>query len=101
VFSLQALLPQGLRLVDVQGENINNWQVDPKDNTLRVDLRSKAESAYELKLEAEADVKTPQGVELPAVTLVGAERERGFITVSAVPGMRVDVGKVEASARLT
>ena len=100
VFSLQALLPQGLRLVDVQGENINNWQVDPKDNTLRVDLRSKAESAYELKLEAEADVKTPQGVELPAVTLVGAERERGFITVSAVPGMRVDVGKVEGISQI-
>jgi hypothetical protein len=95
VFSFQAQLPQGLRLVDVQGENINNWQVDPKDNTLRVDLRAKAENTYDLKLEAEADVKNPQGVELPTLTLMNVERERGFITVSSVPGMRVDVARVE------
>lgn len=93
VFSFHAQIPPSLRLVDVQGENINNWQVEGQ--TLRVDLRAKAENQYELRLEAEADVKTPQSAELPVITLTNVERERGFVTVSGVPGMRVDVARLD------
>ncbi len=93
VFSFLAQVPAGVRLVDVRGENINNWQME--GNTVRVDLRAKAENAYELRFEAEADVKTPQSAEVPVIALANVERERGFVVVSAVAGIRVEVARVE------
>ncbi|MEW6354886.1 MAG: hypothetical protein AB1696_01055 [Planctomycetota bacterium] len=100
VFHLKVQLAEGLKLIDVKGENINNWELDPATKILKIDLRSKAEGSYSLGLETEMELKQTQRVVIPSIQLVEVERERGFLTMSAVPGIRVETVDVKGASQI-
>jgi len=100
VFHLKVQLAEGLKLIDVKGQNINNWELDPKTRVLKIDLRSKAEGSYALTLETEMELKATQNVTIPAIQLVDVERERGFLAVSAVSGIRVETIQIKGASQI-
>ncbi|NOZ23642.1 MAG: hypothetical protein GXP25_21410 [Planctomycetes bacterium] len=100
VFHLKIKLADDLKLIDVKGENINNWELDPKTKVLNIDLRSKAEGGYALDIETEMELKQTQGVAIPTIELLDVERERGFLTVSAVPGIRVETVGIKGASQI-
>ena len=94
VFRFRIKLGKDVKLVDLQGENINNWEREA--DTLVIDLRSKAEGPYALTLEAEQAI--PQGtaeVDVVGVELLDVARERGYLALSAYPGIKVEAKKAE------
>jgi len=89
VFALKLKLDEGLRIINVDGLNINNWYL--KENILTIDLRSKAEGAYQLVVLSEKSVKSAESIELPGFQAIDAEREQGYIGLVAFTGLKVDV----------
>ncbi len=89
VFGFKVGLEEGLRLVDIEGENINNWDFDEGKHILTVSLRSKAEGAYALNLESEAQ-QGAQTSRLPAVRALDVDRETGYIAVIPTTGVKVE-----------
>lgn len=98
VFHFSIKLEDGLRLIDLSGQNINNWQL--KGNILSVDLRTKAEGVYVLKLELEKIIKDSQDVQMPSVEVLGVERERGFLGLSASMGVKIEVLSSEGISQI-
>ena len=89
IFRLRIRLGKDIKLVDLQGENINNWERDAE--ALTIDLRSKAEGPYDLTLETEQAI--PQGqaqVELAPIELLDVARERGHLALSAYSGIKIE-----------
>ncbi len=82
---LRVKLPSGLRLLGVEGGQIRVWNVEEQDgeNVLTVDLLSQARKKYKLKLTFDREIGAQEDVfELPAVVVLGATRETGFISLS-------------------
>ncbi|MDQ7778367.1 MAG: hypothetical protein RDV41_01500 [Planctomycetota bacterium] len=99
LFTLQLKLEEGLRLVDIVGKDINNWQV--KDNVLFISLRSKAEGTYSLQVETEKLVdKAAETLALPIIELLDVDRERGHIAVSSFPGIKVETVATEGVSQI-
>lgn len=83
VDTLQAKVPEGMTLLDVQGSGIRDWQVDDA-GLLTVELNYEAEGAYPLTLQLEKVVG--QGslqASAPIVQPVGVERSKGWLGVEA------------------
>jgi len=96
VFQFNIGLSEGLKLVDLEGENINNWSLEA--NRLVISLRSKAEGEYKLRLATEAMLTAADApVTMPAVTLLDATRERGYVALSAATGIKVDAVDADVS----
>jgi len=99
IFRFQIKLPKDVRLVDIEGKDINNWE--RSDETLTIDLRSKAEGPYSLTLEAEQPVPpdaTPDDantVEVTSIELLDVARERGHLALTADPGIKVEPVEVK------
>lgn len=93
VFRFAIRLPEGLKLLDLGGRDINTQQV--KDNVLTVDLRSKAEGEYRLMLETERPVKDAADVVVPAIEVLDVEREWGYVALSTVPGVKAETRTFE------
>jgi len=89
IFKLRFTLEDDCKLVDIKGNNINNWRI--KDNLVTVDLRAAAEGSYRLSVEVEKPTGGQENVTLPTLTLLDVTRQTGFIAVSP----RLDT-KVEA-----
>lgn len=89
IFKLRFTLEADCKLVDIKGNNINNWRI--KDNLVTVDLRAAAEGSYHLSVEVEKPTAGKENVTLPTITLLDVTRQTGFIAVSP----RLDT-KVEA-----
>jgi len=92
IFHLSLKLPKDAKLVDLQGENINNW--DRQGETLSVDLRSKAEGTYTLTLDTEQPIATigDKAITVPisAVELVEVTRQRGYIALATASGIKIE-----------
>jgi hypothetical protein len=90
LFQLKLKLAPGMKLISLRGENINNQSLDPATNVLTVDLRSKAEGTYHLSLQTSSDVEKAETAVVPALELLGAERQWGTIAVSADSGIAAE-----------
>ncbi len=94
IFRFRIKLGKDVKLVDLEGENINNWEREA--DTLVVDLRSKAEGPYTLTLETEQPVPQGQGeVDVAAIELLDVARERGHLALAAYPGIKIEPVTVE------
>ena len=91
VFRFRIKLEPGLKLADLQGPGINNWQVGV-DDILTVDLRSKAEGEYRLSLEVEKLLKGAVLSDLPRLEALDVEREWGYVALVSAPGVKVEPG---------
>jgi hypothetical protein len=90
LFQLRLQLAPGMKLISLQGEQINNQSLDPVTSILTVDLRSKAEGSYALGLQTQSEVEDPSLATLPTLGLVGVERQWGTIALSADSGVAVE-----------
>ena len=100
VFQFKVGVGPDTKLVSVDGQNINTWEFDDKQHVLSVDMRSKAENSYVLEIELERELKagpaSQAGIrqvtnaEVPSIQALGVDRQRGYIVVSALPGMKVE-----------
>lgn len=90
LFQLKLRLADGMKLISLRGENINNQSLDPATNVLTVDLRSKAEGAYRLSLQTSSEIEDAESASVPALELLGAERQWGTIAVSTDSGIAAE-----------
>ena len=94
IFRFRIRLGKDVKLVDLQGENINNWE--RQTDELIIDLRSKAEGPYALTLETEQAI--PQGTaesDVAGIELLEVARERGHLALVADPGIKIEPAGVE------
>jgi len=89
IFRLRIRLGKDVKLVDLEGENINTWERDA--DGLTVDLRSKAEGQYSLTLETEQPIPVGQmQVEVAPIELLEVARERGHVALAPTSGIKVE-----------
>jgi len=100
VFQFQVGLGKGLKLVDITGENINNWQLDEKGEVLTVSLRSKAEGAYALHVETEAEKTSPENAPIPVVHALDVDKEVGYVAVLPGTGMKVETAAIKGASQI-
>ena len=97
VFRFRIRLEPGVRLADLEGQDINNWSL--ANEILSVDLRSKAEKEYTLRLVTEKQIEG-QEVEIPRLELLDVQRERGYVAMEVSPGTKVDPKAAEGIAQI-
>ena len=97
VFRFRIRLDPGVRLADLEGQDINNWSL--ANEILSVDLRSKAEKEYTLRLVTEKQI-AGQEVEIPRLELLDVQRERGYVAMEVSPGTKVDPKAAEGIAQI-
>jgi hypothetical protein len=100
LFQLKLRLPAGMKLISLHGENINNQSLDAESNVLTVDLRSKAEGAYQLSLQTTSEIADAENVVLPALELLGVERQWGIVAVSADSGIAIEANKLTGISQI-
>ena len=100
VFELKVRLPDGLSLVDLQGSNINNWQMDEKERVLTISLSSKAEGDYALQIETELRDPGQPPFAVPAIHAVDVVRETGYIALVPAPGMKIESAKLSGISQI-
>ncbi len=110
---LKVKLPAGWRLLSVNGADIKDWQIEASgaERVLRVDLFTEVKKSYTLSLRVEKELEKSAGIfEAPALAVVGAARESGYVALGAAEGLRikeketqnvsqVDQSELPASAR--
>ena len=95
---LQVRIPPELNLSGVKGEGIAKWDTvrSTGHQILKVDLSDPIKKSYTLVLEGESAFDgLPAKVKLPLVAAVGARRERGYISISAKAGIKVEPGDLK------
>ena len=110
VFHFKVGLGPDTKLVAVDGENINTWEFDDQQHVLSIDMRSKAEDAYVLSIELERELKAQapgrEGVrlvanaEVPSIQALDVDRQRGYLVVSALPGMKVEPAITDSASQV-
>ncbi len=100
VFQLRLRLGPGMKLIGLDGPNINNQGLEPETNILTVDLRSKAEGSYTLNLQTHSAIPEPEHSKLPALELLDVERQWGTIGVAAEAGIAVETGAIEGVSQI-
>ncbi len=93
VFKWRFTLDPDCKLIDIKGQNINNWRI--KDNLVEVDLRSAAEGSYRLSVELEKPLAGKKETILPGISLLDVTRHTGYIAVS--PRLDTKVEPVSSS----
>lgn len=89
---LKVKLPSDWRLLSVSGADIKDWQIEGEgsERILRVDLFTEAKNSYTLSLRLEKEIEKPEGTfDVPALSVVGAARESGYIALAAAEGLRI------------
>ena len=99
VFQFQVGMGEGLRLVDIEGPDINNWQLDEAARVLTVALRAKAEGSYNLRVETELDVAGAAAA-IPPLQALGVDREVGYVAVVPAPAMKVETGALSGISQI-
>lgn len=99
LFRLSVRLPDGLKVSNVAGQNINNWSV--KDDILSVDLRSKIEGNYLLTIETEKVLAKPDGNKISVPEAVNVEREVGYIALAGASAIRLELVKFEGLRQIS
>jgi prepilin-type processing-associated H-X9-DG protein len=92
IFGLELALPDGYRVENVEGNNIEqqNEQDNHGSRTLDLVLKDRTSGAYSLNIELACDFKElPKSLAIAGVQPVGMARLTGYIAVSAEPGVAV------------
>ncbi len=100
LFQLRLRLDPEMKLTSLRGEDINNQSLDPATNVLTVDLRSKAEGKYALSLQTYSEIADPQRAVVPAIELVGAERQWGTMAMAVDAGVAVETGELSGISQI-
>lgn len=100
VFGFRVRLDEGLRLIDINGPNINNWQLDEAARVLTVALRAKAEGEYRLQIETELEQFAAEKAAVPTVEALDVDRETGYVAVLPAPGMKVETSELSGIAQV-
>jgi len=100
VFQFKVSLDEGLRLTDVKGANINNWQFDETNRVVTVALRSKAEEGYRLVIEAEHEHPAGATVEIPAVRPLDVESATGYLALLSAPGVKAETARLDGIVQI-
>ena len=98
VFHFNLAIDPGLRVINIDGLNINNWYL--KNNTLTIDLRSKAEGIYNLTILTEKTVKEKEELVLPTIQSLDVEREQGYLGLIAFSGLKIDIASFEGLSQM-
>ncbi len=100
LFRLKLKLAPGMKLVALDGENINNQSLDAETGVLTVDLRSKAEGTYRLGVQTHTEVEEPERAVVPPLELLGVERQWGTIAVAADSGIAVETRELTGISQI-
>jgi type II secretory pathway pseudopilin PulG len=95
VFALKAALPEGYRLDQVTGDNIQqqNERDENGERILEVTLKDRTSGAYTLRLELTRDFKQlPASLTIAGVYPLNATKLTGFVAVTAEAGVAVKTG---------
>jgi hypothetical protein len=95
---LEVKLPSGWNLLSVTGADIRDWQIEGEgaDRVLRVDLFTEAKNSYSLSLRLEMGIEKAEGTfSAPALSVVGAARESGYIALAVSEGLRIKAKETE------
>lgn len=98
VYHFNLAIDPGLRVINIEGQNINNWYL--KNNILTIDLRSKAEGTYNLTLLTEKTVKEKEELILPTIQSLDVEREQGYLGLIAFSGLKIDITSFEGLSQM-
>ncbi|MGD2175487.1 MAG: hypothetical protein PVJ27_08795, partial [Candidatus Brocadiaceae bacterium] len=100
LFQLRMRLGPGTKLISLRGEGINNQSLDTETRVLTVDLRSKAEGDYRLSLQTYSDIQDTRAAQVPALELLGVERQWGTVAVSADAGIAVETAELSGISQV-
>jgi len=96
---LTVRLPSRWRLLSVTGADIKDWQIE--GDTLRVDLFTEAKNSYTLSLRLEKEIEKAEGTfSAPALSVVGAARESGYIAFAVSEGLRIKAKETESVSQV-
>jgi len=93
VFTLQAVLPEGYRVDDVEGDNIQQWTENNRAGArvLDVVLKNRTSGDYSLNVQLVRDLKKlPGSLAFSGVSPIGAQKLMGYVAVTAAPGVAVN-----------
>ncbi|HEY1661207.1 MAG TPA: hypothetical protein VGI03_02210 [Verrucomicrobiae bacterium] len=93
IFTLETALPDGYRVNEVQGDNIQQWTVNDRAGAhlLEIVLKDRASGAYTLNVQLTRDLKEmPKTLAFEGVQPTGVAKLMGFVAVSAAPGVAVN-----------
>ncbi len=91
-------IPEGVQVLEVSGARLRTWNfTDEARRRLEVRLHKPAIGSYtfEVRFERTVSIQVPGIVAVPALRLVDASRERGFVRVTGAEGVAVRPGALE------
>ncbi len=94
--TLELKVPQDVNILNVKGENIQDWKIDQKDNagTLVVSLSRECEKEYRLTVEAEKILKDfPCKFSLPSIAPQKILRLDGFLAFGTSGAIKLLIDK--------
>lgn len=106
-------IPSGWRVLSVRGENLRDYDLHDEEpaagapppalprRVLQVRLHSEVKDTYglEMRLERIFDDATAK-LEMPAIEVLAAERESGYVTVAPSATLRLDVSEQEGVSQV-
>jgi hypothetical protein len=98
ISNLSVILPDDVSVLDVNGRDLRDWKVSQKDGLQRLDvfLNFGIKGNYNLNLVYERNIGEGSVVaEIPAVTVSGVEREKGFFGIAAITNVELEANKIE------
>jgi len=98
ISNMRIALPEDVDLLDVQGSNLRDWKVSTKEGQQYLDvyLNFGVKGQYVLSLKYESKIGEGSVVaEVPAVRVLGVERETGFLGLAAATNVELDVDSME------
>ncbi|HEY3763297.1 MAG TPA: hypothetical protein VGN23_16240 [Verrucomicrobiae bacterium] len=93
VFTLQATVPDGYRVNDVEGNSIQQWTENDQAGArvLNVALKDRTSGDYTLTLQLTRDLKKlSDSLAFSGVVPLGIQKLMGFVAVAASPGVAVN-----------
>ncbi|MGH7163639.1 MAG: hypothetical protein ACREID_09150, partial [Planctomycetota bacterium] len=83
-------VPEKAQVLEVEGAAIKTWGfADPERRLLKVSLHDPVSGRYALRVGFESPVEIPGTLQVPAFSMEGAARERGFLRVSSAEGVGI------------
>ena len=82
IFALRLHFPQDLQILNVEGENIDNWKIERESQVLIVGLTTKTEGSYHLTLTSEQRIPDLySGLDVPSISGIDLKKETGYVAI--------------------
>ncbi len=101
VANLKLFFPEDVGILDVVSDNLRNWKITKVDNgqVLDVYLNYGAKGSHTLQVEYERTTGSGSvTTQIPAMKVLGAEREKGFIGLQAQANIEINLNKLEGAS---